>query len=157
MTIESFMRSMPTAWKGKCRPCFFVRRSFIPACVGSALIIAALLVRMAPSNKNTRLRPKEFAFTTTTANSEAVRYVSLCTDIPMMNARRTGNHLFMLAAALYLAEQTNRTVVMPLSGWPLDDTFLTDDIARYVSSYECPCRVLRPWPRLVQSVSSGLY
>jgi galactoside 2-L-fucosyltransferase 1/2 len=78
------------------------------------------------------------------------RYVTLCPE-RLRGDHRTGNHLFLLAAAVYVAERTNRTVAMPTCGWPLDRTFnfqrTTDDVV--IDRYDddnppCPCRTVRP-------------
>jgi len=95
------------------------------------------------------------------------QYVTLCTQ-RFHGDHRTGNHLFLLAAAIYVAEQTNRTVAMPTCGWPIDRTFdlrVTDGssskslnsntgteddrrrivIARYNDGDPpCPCRTISP-------------
>ena len=126
------------------------------AVCAAASVFATATIRMTSSLADNRsavsrlvpagLPPKRIA------SSKNGRYVTLCTNIPMMTARRTGNHLFMLAVALYVAEQTNRTILMPRDGWPLDNWFDLDSIERYVEAFPCPCWVLRPWPRYSRPV-----
>jgi galactoside 2-L-fucosyltransferase 1/2 len=77
-----------------------------------------------------------------TSRSPTERYVTL--SRPRMLLDRTGNHLFMLAAALHVASQTGRQLLMPSCGWPLDETFQLKDIRRYVVDYPCPCWRLVP-------------
>ncbi len=85
------------------------------------------------------------------------RHVTLCPE-RLHGDHRTGNHLFLFAAAVYLASKTNRTVAMPTCGWPLDRTFQMVDsspamgrppfaVVRYADGEPpCPCRSLRPSP-----------
>jgi hypothetical protein len=86
-----------------------------------------------------------------TSVDNETRYVSLCPE-RMYGKHRTGNHLFLLAAMLYLAEKTGRTLLMPSSRWVLDSTFQLDpnftSIQRFDAAREpekpCPCGVLMP-------------
>lgn len=70
------------------------------------------------------------------------KYVSLC-RARLTGNHRTGNHLFMLAAMLHVARVTGRTLVMPRTGWYLDQIFQLN-ITRYddVEKQICPCQKL---------------
>lgn len=94
--------------------------------------------------------------------NDAGYYVTLCAD-RIYGPHRTGNQLFLLAAALYVANRTGRTLTMPAScRWSLDTIFLLDEVVdndltpgkqerrsvieRFHDSQPppCPCRQLRP-------------
>src|SRR6218665_3572453 len=70
------------------------------------------------------------------------KYVSLC-RARLTGNHRTGNHLFILASMLHVARVTGRTLVMPRSGWYLDQIFKLD-IPRYddIENQICPCQQL---------------
>jgi len=89
-------------------------------------------------------------------------YVTLCTD-RIYGPHRTGNQLFLLAAALYVAHRTGRTLTMPAAcRWSLDSLFTLDAVQeqddrdllkprrliveRFLDSSPppCPCRQLMP-------------
>ena len=68
------------------------------------------------------------------------KYVSLC-RARLTRYQRTGNHLFMLASMLHVARVTGRTLVMPRTGWYLDQIFQLyipryDDLKKQI----CPCQ-----------------
>jgi len=71
-------------------------------------------------------------------NIQTSRYVTLC-HARLRDDHRVGNHLFLLAGLLYVAQLTGRTVSMPTDGWPLDDVFQMDGIYRYHTGPNCPC------------------
>lgn len=69
------------------------------------------------------------------------KFVSLC-GARLSGNHRTGNHLFMLAAMLHLAKLTNRTLVLPTSGWRLENIFDLKESVYKVANVEptlCPC------------------
>src|SRR6218665_3880 len=70
------------------------------------------------------------------------KWITLC-DSHLRGNHRTGNHLFMLAAMLHLAQVTNRTLIMPRDGWKLDRVFDLR-VERYNKSIKemCPCRTV---------------
>jgi len=80
---------------------------------------------------------------TTSASLSASRFVSLCPGRTAGN-HRTGNHLFMFAAMMYVADRTNREVIMKPNGWCLDDVFQLVVRRFNGSNPPNPVRVLHP-------------
>ena len=74
-------------------------------------------------------------------NMPASKYVSMCKE-RLLDDHRTGNHMFMLAAMIYIAQLTKREVVMPTARWVLDETFDLSVIERMdnIPQIICPCR-----------------
>jgi len=92
------------------------------------------------------------------SNSTQERYVSLCKD-RTYGDHRIGNHLFMLAAMLFVTEQTNRSILMKAEGWCLDEVFELNSVLRYRdkhSSIPGSSRVLEPQSRYPQSLDDHL-
>jgi len=160
----------PPADRKSSRYYHVIRHRLQSLCVGCATVVVVLIVvtssygNRRSTDRSSLIRSSNVGLVAVdglstglrTGDSKTIRYVSLCTDLPLMTIRRTGNHLFMLAATMYLAERTNRTVLMPLAGWPLDEWFQTDSIERYINKYPCPCLTLRPWTRLETRISGYL-
>jgi len=92
------------------------------------------------------------------SDSSLERYVSLC-HRRTYGDHRLGNHLFMLAAMLLVAEQTNRHILMKSEGWCLDEVFELDGVLRYSdknSSVPGRSRVMEPQSRYTQSFDDRL-
>ena len=79
----------------------------------------------------------------TWVDRSATKYVSMC-EARLRGDHRTGNHMFMLAAMIYIAKLTGRELVMPRTGWKLDEAFDLSAIKRMdnISKTICPCRTL---------------
>ena len=77
----------------------------------------------------------------TWVDKSAPKYVSMC-EARLRGDHRTGNHMFMLAAMIYIAKLTRRELVMPRTGWKLDGAFDLSVIKRMdnISRIICPCR-----------------
>jgi len=92
------------------------------------------------------------------SNSSLKRYVSLCHD-RMYGDHRLGNHLFILAAMLLVAEQTNRSIMMKAEGWCLDEVFELNSVLRYRdknSPLPGRSRIMEPHSRYPQSFDDRL-
>ena len=98
------------------------------------LIIISLVHRHTPWTVHDGLSPP----------NPSPKYVSLCIDRLVRGDHRTGNQLFFLAAAIYIAKLTNRQLVMPRTGWKLDKVFDLSSIQRVdnVTKELCPCQRL---------------
>ena len=73
---------------------------------------------------------------------DSSKYVTLCSN-RLSGNHRLGNHLFMFAAMLFIADVTGREVAMPKDGWFLDKELDIDNIIRVDDRKDlCPCRRL---------------